>query len=80
MLKNTINKRINAISTHLLQNLIVRIKDSLPFAIQLDETTDKNKFSQVIVYVCYCFNENIYEDMLFCHAIEGGTGGEDKFF
>ena len=35
--------------------------------------------AQLLGYVRYCFNNNVYEDFFFCRALEGYTTGEAIF-
>lgn len=49
MSNNTVNRRITEISNDLLEQLILRIKNSPKFSIQLDETTDVINCAQLMV-------------------------------
>ena len=46
--------------------LITRIRESSQLSIQLDETTDITKLTQLLVYVTYVHKENVEEELLFC--------------
>lgn len=76
---DTIAKRISEINQDLFTQLLDRIKKSSKFAIQLDETTDITNFAQLLLYVRYCFENRVIEDLLFCQALEERTTGEDIF-
>ena len=60
--------RIAEISNDQLQQLIERIKESLKFSIQLNESTDIRNSAQLLAHVRYCYNNNIHnihEDIFF---------------
>ena len=76
---DTVARRITEISDNQLQQLIIRLKKSPKFAIQLDEMTDVSKNAQLLLYVQYVHEENI-EELLFCRPLESHTKGEDIFF
>ena len=54
---NTVANRISEISREQLVQLIQRIKESPKFAIQLDETMDVMKLTQLLAYVRYVYKE-----------------------
>lgn len=75
--RDTVSRRITAISDNIKSNLLDRLKNSKFYAIQLDETTDISNMAQLIVYVRYCYEGDILEDFLFCQAlVERTTGGK----
>ena len=51
--------------------LIENIK--VVFRIQLDESVDCAKLSQLMVFVHYIYNQTIEEDFLFCHPLKTTT-------
>ena len=63
---------------NLKEQLIIAIKKSEHFAIQLNETTDVGSDPQLMVYVRYR-GEWIGEEMLFCRLLETTTRGVDIF-
>ncbi|GFW56261.1 zinc finger MYM-type protein 6 [Trichonephila clavipes] len=66
-------------SRNIESEVIKRIQNSSVFALQLDETTDITKMSQLIIYVRFIFNEDITEAFLCCKSLEGKTTGEKIF-
>ena len=63
---NTVRRRIFKIGEDQLEQLILRIKESRKFAIQLDESTDITKMAHLLAYARYVYNNDIQEDLLFC--------------
>ncbi|XP_060525290.1 protein FAM200A-like [Cylas formicarius] len=47
---DTVSKRISDISNDQFQQLLMRLKDSSKFAIQLDESTDISKMAQLLLF------------------------------
>ena len=76
---NTVCRRIFEISEDQREQLILRIKESPKFAIQLDESTDITKMAHLLAYVRYVYNNDIHEDLLFCQPLPGRTTGMDIF-
>ena len=76
---NTVAWRISEISKDQRKQLIVRIKESRKFAIQLDESTDITNKVYLLSYVRYIYNNDILEDLLFCQPFHGRTTGMDIF-
>jgi zinc finger BED domain-containing protein 5/7/8/9 len=74
---NTVSRRIEALSMDVKGQTTKAMQNSRRFAIQLDETTDIGNCAQLMVYVRYVGAEDIEEDFLFCHAMEGTTRGMD---
>lgn len=58
------------------------MKTSTHFALQLDESTDVEGLSQLMVFVRYFFKADVNEEMLFCEPIMRGTSKEifDKLY
>ena len=56
---NTVARRISEISKDQRKQLIVRIKESRKFAIQLDESTDITNKVYFLSYVRYIYNSDI---------------------
>ena len=76
---NTVCRRIFQISEDQREQLILRIKESRKFAIQLDESTDITKMAHLLAYVRYVYNYDIHEDLLFRQPLHGRTTGMDIF-
>ena len=76
---NTVDRRLSEISENQLEYLIVRIRESRKFAIQLDESTDITNMACLLSYVSYICNNDIHEDLLFCKPSHGRTTGMDIF-
>ena len=76
---NTLPRRISEIIKDQREQLIVRIKESRKFAIQLDESTDITNKAYLLSYVRYIYNNDILEDLLFCQPFQGRTTGMDIF-
>ena len=76
---NTIQRRIQDMGSDCKDQLIEDLKKS-DFALQLDESTDIANHAQLLVYVRYLNSKNeICEEMLFSHEMEGRTTGECIF-
>ncbi|CAI5657525.1 unnamed protein product, partial [Oreochromis niloticus] len=76
---NTVSRRISAMSENVLQQLLLRIRHSEFYAIQLDESTDVAGLAHLLVYVRYIHEGTIKEDMLFCKPLEERTTAADIF-
>lgn len=76
---DTVSGRISIIAHNIEAILLSRLRDSPVYAIQLDETTDISKMSQLIVYVRYIYKEDICEDFLCCKRLEEKATGENIF-
>lgn len=61
------------------EQLLVRVKNSDFFAIQLDESTDVINYTQLMVYVRYIFQTKVEEDYLFCEALSIRTTADEIF-
>ena len=75
---STIARRIEDMSEDIKFQLIDRLK-TVFFALQLDESTDITNESQFMVYVRYCWESEMIEDFLFCHAMPTRKTGEEVF-
>lgn len=75
---DTVSKRISDISNDQFQQLLMRLKESSKYAIQLDESTDISKMAQLSL-VRYIYEGSIHEDILFCRPLEGHTRGKDIY-
>jgi hypothetical protein len=56
---NTVMRRIEPMSEDVKEQLLTRIKCSPKFALQIDELRDVAGLAQLLVFVRYCFEENI---------------------
>ncbi|CAF4946235.1 unnamed protein product [Pieris macdunnoughi] len=70
---NTVARRIDEMAEWTEDELIQRIINSKYYALQLDESTDVQGLSQLIVFVRYIWQEEVHEDILFCKPIIRGT-------
>ena len=77
---NTVSRRIDDISEHLEEQLILRLQAAGDFSIQLDESTDVADCATLLVYVRYVWESEFAEDLLCCLTIDSGTTGEEIFF
>ena len=59
--------------------LIDRVRKSGRFSLQLDECTDVSGDAQLLAFVRYSYEGNMYEDMLFCSSMEGTCTGRNIF-
>ncbi|XP_028659076.1 protein FAM200B-like [Erpetoichthys calabaricus] len=75
---DTIRRRICDMSNDIQLQLVERLQSST-FAIQLDESTDIAGQAQLLVYVRYCFDNDVVEDFLSCKPVPLRTTGEDIF-
>ncbi|CAI6344305.1 unnamed protein product [Macrosiphum euphorbiae] len=73
---NTVSRRIDDISEWVENKLIERVKLSRWFSLQLDESTDIQGLSQMIVFVRYIWMNESHEDFLCCEPIIRGTSDE----
>jgi hypothetical protein len=63
---NKVMPRIESMSEDIKEQLLVRIKCSPKFALQIDESRDVAGSDQLPIFVRYCFEENIQEEFTFC--------------
>lgn len=73
---NTVMRRIGEMSNWAENELVQRINKSTFFSLQLDDSTDIQGLSQLLVFIRYIWNNECREDMLFCEPIIRGTGVE----
>lgn len=76
---DTIKRIIDCMGDHIKSQLLIQIKNSDTFAIQLDESTDLTNNAQLMVFVRYQYNLQIHEDLLFCETLSETTKGIDIF-
>uniref|UniRef100_A0A671KM04 DUF4371 domain-containing protein n=1 Tax=Sinocyclocheilus anshuiensis TaxID=1608454 RepID=A0A671KM04_9TELE len=70
---DTMARRIVDMSDDTECQLVERIKASPYFAIQLDESTDISNVMLLLVFVRYCTDSNLCEDLLFCKELPTRT-------
>jgi len=76
---DTVSRRINDMAYDTKEQLVRRIRGSPCFGIQLDESTDVAGLAQLIVFVRGIFQDEVFEDLLFCKTLKTSTKGEDIF-
>ena len=72
-----VKERISILAENVKEQVISSIKQAKYFAIQLDETTDVNSNSQLMVYVRYKSTHVIEEKLLFCSPLKLRSRGID---
>ena len=70
---NTIGRRINEMSTDILDQIILKIECSEIFAIQLDESTNVSDLTQLMVFERYIHTDTLEDEFLFCEPLEKTT-------
>ena len=75
--KDTVKSRIVEMSSNIKDKVIMKAKRSLYFAIQLDESTDVQNLSQLLVFIQFIGEGKIEEEFLFCRPLNGTTKGVD---
>ena len=75
----TVSKRLDELAQNIKDQLIIAIKKSVLFAIQLDESIDVGSDLQLMLYVRYRAECWIGEEMLFCMPLETTIRGLDIF-
>jgi hypothetical protein len=76
---NTVMRRTEPISEDIKEQLLTRIKCSPKFGLQIDESTDVAGLAKPLVFVRYCFEENIQEKFMFCLPLSDRRTGSDVF-
>lgn len=76
---DTIRRRVEIMALNVKEKLVDRIKNSMFFAIQLDESTDVTNYAQLMVYVRYIFQTKIEEEYLFCETLTERTTADEIF-
>uniref|UniRef100_A0A9J7Z8E8 DUF4371 domain-containing protein n=1 Tax=Cyprinus carpio carpio TaxID=630221 RepID=A0A9J7Z8E8_CYPCA len=74
---DTVARRIVDMSDDIECQLVERIKASPYFAIQLDESTDISNSALLLVFVRYCMDSNLCEDLLFCKELPTRTAADN---
>jgi hypothetical protein len=76
---NTVKRHIESTSEDIKEQLLTRIKCSPKFGLQIDESTDVAGLAEPLVFVRYCFEENIQEKFMFCLPLSERCTGSDIF-
>ncbi|XP_046977632.1 zinc finger BED domain-containing protein 5-like [Vanessa cardui] len=76
---STVKSRIDEMSGNVKEQLILNVKASPFYALQLDESTDISNDANLLAYVRYEHNDGINEDLLFCMPLPSHTTGEAIF-
>lgn len=74
---DTVARRIGEISANIRDQVVVEIKNSPLFTIQLDESTDDAMCSQLLVFARYVCEGDIKDELLFCKALDATTKATD---
>jgi hypothetical protein len=61
---NAVMSRIESMSNDIKEQLLTTEKCSPKFALQIEESTDVAGSAKLLVFVRYCFEENIHKEML----------------
>lgn len=76
---NTVISRIDDMSGNVKEQLIMNVKASCFYTLQIDENTDISNDANLLSYVRYEHNDSISEDLLFCMPLPTHTTGEAIF-
>ena len=74
---DTVKSRIVEMSSNIKDKVIMKAKRSPFFAIQLDESTDVQNLSQLLVFIRFIGEGKIEEEFLFCRPLNWTTKGVD---
>ena len=76
---NTVSRSISDMSEDQREQLILRIKESGKFSIQLNESSDITNMAYLWSHVRYIHNNNTNEQLLLCQSLHQCTTGMDIF-
>ena len=77
---DTVKRRIQEMSGDIADQVMAGVKDSkFGFAIQLDESTDVAKCSQLLVYVRFIQNYTVKTELMLNQELAATTKGKDVF-
>ncbi|XP_072401645.1 protein FAM200C-like [Diabrotica undecimpunctata] len=74
---NSVKRRIDDMAEDIKNQVVDAVKQSLFFAIQLDESTDIAQYSQLIVYVRYIENKRMKDELLLSTKLDATTKAID---
>ena len=74
---NTITRRIVEMSDDIECQLLERMKFSPYYSIQLDKSTDLTNIALLLVFVRYCADGNVHEDLLLCKELPTRTTADE---
>ncbi|KAL4136092.1 hypothetical protein QTP88_007659 [Uroleucon formosanum] len=77
LLDNTVKRRIDELALDIKNQLIHKLKHSVFFAIQCDESTDVANCCQLLVYCRFINEQSIAEELLFSQALNSTSKGSD---
>ena len=75
----TIKRRIDDMSSDILETLINKLKTYGHFSLRIDETTDITKKAQLLGVVRFVDGDSIREEYLFCEELPKGITGQEIF-
>lgn len=76
---NSVARRIEMIAEDIKKQLLEQLTLCGKFALQLDESTDVANMAQLLVFIRYFLNEELHEELLFCHPLKEKCTGEEIF-
>ncbi len=68
-----------SVAENVENQLMTRLRHSQFFSLQLDESTDIGKMSNLLCFVRYTYAGRVYDEFLFCHSLPTNTTGETIF-
>lgn len=77
--RQTISRRISEMACDVKSQLITRLKESVYFALQFDESTDVSNEAILIGFVRYAHQEKSLEDIFCFYSLPERTTGEKIF-
>ena len=76
---NTIARRIEDMSVDIENNILQKVRISVRFALQVDESTDISGHAQLLANARFIDGDAIRENFLFCKRLPVNTTGEEIF-
>ena len=77
---DTVQRRIPEMSGDIAEQVIAEVKDSkFGYAIQIDESTDVGKCSQLFVYVRFIQNDTVKTELILSQQLAATTKGKEAF-
>ena len=74
---NTVQRRIQAIADSSEEEVISRLHSCDAFSLQLDDFTDIEGLSILLVFLRYILNATVEEELLLCKSMESHASGEE---